>query len=252
MAASNPVLDIGHVVRLVFAECDQEYARLREEADAEGFPPTVCSKGCAACCTYVVNVVEQEAVLLAQAVQVMPTEQRQQTIGRLEAWRRLWRNHVDGRERGGIHGAAVAWGARRIPCPLLNLTTHTCSVYPDRPHACRMHHACQLPDPMPTEHDDLGSCDRCQPRPPGEGCFATPQDVGHGHHPIVWQVRSDLQDVAFRGMCKALSANGVSRTSLGLLPMMVLQQGAALFNWPRRPKPVKLHPMTSSYPRRGT
>lgn len=246
--ASDPILEVGRVVRLVYQECDQEYTRLRQDADADNFPPTVCSKGCAGCCSYVVNVADAEAMLLAEAVQTMPPKQREATLGRLEAWRRLWRSFTTGREAGGIHAAAVAWGARRIPCPLLDPATHTCSVYAVRPHACRTHHACQVTDPPPTEEHGVGACQRCTPRPPGEGCFFTSTDVGHSHHPIVWQIRADLQDVAFVWLCKALGSIGIKRTKLGLLPMLVLEEGQQRYGWPRRPKSRSLQPMTSTYP----
>jgi Fe-S-cluster containining protein len=78
-----------------------------------------CRAGCPHCCYFSVNINVLEAARLAELVQNMPEERRAATVQRL-------------------HMAAAAWeqsANRNHPCPFI--VDDMCSVYEDRPLACR-------------------------------------------------------------------------------------------------------------------
>jgi Fe-S-cluster containining protein len=102
-----------------------------------------CKKGCAACCRYLVHVSESEAHYLYEMVERLPEPhhsrvrerfaeagRRLQQAGFLETLRQfpMW----TGRE---IHERGQVYHNLQIPCPFLE--EESCSVYADRPIACR-------------------------------------------------------------------------------------------------------------------
>ena len=102
-----------------------------------------CKQGCAACCRYLVHVSESEAYYLYELVERLPEPRRSQVRERFaEARRQLQQAGFletlqqfpvwTGRE---IHERGQAYHALQIPCPFLE--DESCSIYADRPVACR-------------------------------------------------------------------------------------------------------------------
>ena len=102
-----------------------------------------CRTGCAACCRQVVPLAHVEADLLRSRIQQMPKPRRTTVIARfadgrrrlaqaglLEAMRRP--DRVPSTEWQAL---ALQYLALRIDCPFLD--RELCSIYPDRPLACR-------------------------------------------------------------------------------------------------------------------
>ena len=110
---------------------------------AQGGKPVSCEKGCAWCCRQVVPVAPAEARRIATLLEELPEPRRSVVRGRYaEAWKRI--------EEAGLMPALEGRGARAsgeavevglavfrlgIPCPFLE--EETCSIYEERPIACR-------------------------------------------------------------------------------------------------------------------
>jgi hypothetical protein len=84
-----------------------------------------CRRGCVACCDYSVSVLGFEADRIAARVLTLPEDQRKQIVART----------VEAVERGMDKLETLERLAKRFPCPLL--IDGLCSVYEDRPIACR-------------------------------------------------------------------------------------------------------------------
>jgi Fe-S-cluster containining protein len=93
------------------AKLRQIYALVDELTAAAG-PYIACGKGCAACCHMNVTISELEAKTIARAAGRNPVQLRES------------RSH----ELGEFSG---------VPCPFLK--DSVCSIYADRPYACRKH-----------------------------------------------------------------------------------------------------------------
>lgn len=105
--------------------------------------PVSCAKGCGACCRQVVPIAPAEARRVAELVEEMPEPRRSLVKGRFaEAWKRI--------EEAGLLPALEGRGPRApgeavevglavfrlgIPCPFLE--DESCSIYEERPIACR-------------------------------------------------------------------------------------------------------------------
>jgi len=125
---------------LVLADAAAEDAAQRVAAEGG---TVSCKKGCAACCRYLVHVSESEAYYLHELVERLPEPRRSQVRERFaEARRRLQQAGFletlqqfpmwTGPE---IHQRGQAYHALQIPCPFLE--DESCSIYADRPIACR-------------------------------------------------------------------------------------------------------------------
>jgi Fe-S-cluster containining protein len=100
-----------------------------------------CRAGCAACCRHPVPVSESEARALKRLVDAMPQPRRTQVRERFAAAvRRLADNGLLERVRdtspaGRLLAVALDYLRLGLPCPFLE--DESCSIYPDRPVACR-------------------------------------------------------------------------------------------------------------------
>jgi hypothetical protein len=94
------------------------------EQDAP-FGALACKKGCAHCCHFHVDINTLEADRLADIVRQMPEARREEVVARLDA------------ARDACQHADRDPGRYRHPCPFLEGSE--CSVYDDRPLACRSH-----------------------------------------------------------------------------------------------------------------
>ncbi|MEZ4240822.1 MAG: YkgJ family cysteine cluster protein [Myxococcota bacterium] len=111
-----------------------------QQAEAEGAPAT-CRRGCTACCHHPVPLSPAEAHALAAQIAGMPEARREAVEARFAAVREQVRaagllEALEGTLQGGELPVG-AYLAARIPCPLLE--DGACSIYADRPLACREH-----------------------------------------------------------------------------------------------------------------
>lgn len=105
--------------------------------------PVSCAKGCGACCRQVVPIAPAEARRVAALVEEMPEPRRSVVKGRFaEAWKRIEEAGLlpalEGRgprAPGGAVEIGLAVFRLGIPCPFLE--EESCSIYEERPIACR-------------------------------------------------------------------------------------------------------------------
>ena len=100
------------------------------DADAaSGNCRTACSKGCSYCCHMRAVVTAPEVLRIAAFIEeTFSVEEREALARRVAA--------TDEQARGM---SDEAWGAARVPCPLL--VANECSVYPVRPLDCRAYNS---------------------------------------------------------------------------------------------------------------
>ncbi len=125
-----------------------ERAVALEQAQVEAGGQTIsCRMGCAACCRMLVPVSPPEAFALHDAVQRLPDSQRQHLHEKIEAsrarleeaglWGRLSEVAETDRQLSDedMEQTNRDYYALRLPCPFLE--DEVCSIYMDRPAACR-------------------------------------------------------------------------------------------------------------------
>ena len=125
----------------------EEATALEETQEQEAGRPISCRKGCAACCRMLVPVSAPEAFALKTMVDALPEARRKMLRDKLnEAHARLENAGLLTRlaalaETGtplsdeDMEPLNRAYYALRIACPFLE--EETCSIYEDRPAACR-------------------------------------------------------------------------------------------------------------------
>lgn len=114
-------------------------ARVSEESGK----PVSCAKGCGACCRQLVPVAHAEARRLGALVEELPEPRRSRVKERFaEAVRRVEEGGLlaalEGRQdwgRGEAAGIGLAYFRLRVDCPFLE--DESCSIYEERPIACR-------------------------------------------------------------------------------------------------------------------
>lgn len=121
---------------------DAFVAYASERAAAEG-KPVSCAKGCGACCRQLVPLAEAEARRLAALVEELPEPRRSavkarfaDAVARVEAAGLL--PALEGRAERLVErnvDTGLAYFALGIACPFLE--DESCSVYEERPIACR-------------------------------------------------------------------------------------------------------------------
>lgn len=105
-------------------------AVLDRTIDLNRMQTPACSMGCAFCCHLQTDVSAGEAFVLAAAVRAMPADRRDDVLTRLRA------------NADTFIGMSLTERQRaKIPCALLDLEKQACSVYNDRPTACRRWHS---------------------------------------------------------------------------------------------------------------
>jgi Fe-S-cluster containining protein len=138
-----PVTDLVAPLRRL----SEQAMELEERKALAAGQPVSCKKGCAACCRMLVPVSAPEAFALREMVARLPEAGRQATLRRMAETRA-------GLERAGLlaHLTEIAetdrqlrdeemestnrrYYALRLPCPFLE--QEVCSIYEDRPAACR-------------------------------------------------------------------------------------------------------------------
>ncbi len=148
---------VGQVVaflRNLYRQLDRHMERLPVEAARRGLKIACRGEGCNWCCYDVAMVTSIEAVGVTAAVNALPREVRNQIADQFRAWFEVHKAagtlmgvstkedmHPDAK---GIVDDKIAAQRKasfrhRMPCPLL--VEGRCSVYEDRPVACRGHFA---------------------------------------------------------------------------------------------------------------
>lgn len=125
----------------------EEAQRLEEARSAAEGRLRSCTKGCAACCRMLVPLSPPEAFRLMDRVRQWPVEQQERLAIRLEetksalAAHGIWQRLLDIAESEQLPNDEElaplneAYYSLRIPCPFLE--EDACSVYEERPSACR-------------------------------------------------------------------------------------------------------------------
>ncbi len=121
-AAAECQLREGATPRRLVAELHRGVDRVAARASERGVP-IACTPGCDHCCHARVEVLPDEAACLAQILRHWPDEARRAAVARLQA------------QASARRAAPLA----RHACALL--IEHRCSVYAQRPAACRKAHS---------------------------------------------------------------------------------------------------------------
>lgn len=130
----------AETVRRRFQEYDVGLERLKSQVRGEGHV-IPCQRGCDACCYDLPLVFDIEMSPLIERVKKMSLDERNRVEARLRGWLISMRTaKLD--PYGGEPTKAVlqAYHMAHIACPLLDRENHVCTVYEDRPLACRGHH----------------------------------------------------------------------------------------------------------------
>lgn len=137
---------ITSIVPVMHAVGERTQALEEDQAAAAGLMIS-CRRGCAACCRMLVPVSPPEAFALQKNIARLPAERQQQIRARIEeAKTRLAEggllpqlNQVAETSRqlddAAMDAVNQAYYALRLPCPFLE--NEECSIYHDRPAACR-------------------------------------------------------------------------------------------------------------------
>lgn len=137
---------ITSIVPVMHAVGERTQALEVDQAAAAGHMVS-CQRGCAACCRMLVPVSPPEAFALQKKIAQLPAEQQQRIRARMEeAKARLAEtrllpqlNQVAETSRqlddAAMDAVNQAYYALRLPCPFLE--NEECSIYDDRPAACR-------------------------------------------------------------------------------------------------------------------
>jgi Fe-S-cluster containining protein len=113
------------------------------QASTEAGQPIACKAGCGACCRQLVPIAEVEARHIHDVIEAMPEPRRSTVRARFaEAWQRLaasgMQEKLEGRHawsEGEGRTIGLDYFAQGIACPFLE--DESCSIYADRPVACR-------------------------------------------------------------------------------------------------------------------
>jgi Fe-S-cluster containining protein len=125
-----------------------EEAQALEAARVTDSGKTVsCHKGCAACCRMMVPVSAPEAFALREVIRSLPLERQQRLSERLDETRSILHSHglwhrllelaetTEVLDDEALEPVNREYYALRMPCPFLE--DEQCSIYDDRPAACR-------------------------------------------------------------------------------------------------------------------
>jgi Fe-S-cluster containining protein len=127
------------------------FVALSAEVSAASGKPVSCAKGCGACCRQLVPIAHSEARRIARVVEELPEPRRTEVKERFaDALRRIEASGLlpvlEGRTRFAA-GKAVEVGLEYfrlgIACPFLE--EESCSIYEERPIACREYLVTSLP-----------------------------------------------------------------------------------------------------------
>ena len=126
----------------ILRSLDDEMAKDADQLVRQNGKQISCRKGCAACCRQIVPISDAEALALGQLIDDMPPTQQdrvrrrfEEAVNRLDdegLVERLW-SFIDHNE--DITALAADYFRHVIACPFLE--DELCTIYKDRPLACR-------------------------------------------------------------------------------------------------------------------
>ena len=147
-AAANGTEPIRHRLRALY--------RVGDEIAALAAPFAPCKRGCSACCHQPVMLAQPEAEMLGAAIGVKPR--------RPKSW--PFFDEDTGMAQDHLQRFAESFHTDPRPCPFLK--HNACSIYTDRPLACRIHinmapsaESCQMDAARETATLDLRTLDKC-------------------------------------------------------------------------------------------
>jgi Fe-S-cluster containining protein len=148
-----------------------------------------CKQGCAACCRQLVPVSETEARQVADLADRLPEPRRAQVHGRFaEARRRLAAagllerlQHHENWSHAESWPLGLDYFRQRIACPFLE--EESCSIYADRPTACREY---LMTSPAENCSDPTLESIRCVPLPLKVSSALARCDTPTGGPPLHW------------------------------------------------------------------
>jgi Fe-S-cluster containining protein len=154
----------------------------RSEADGK---PISCKAGCGACCKQLVPITATEAVRIDQVVAEMPEPRRTEVRARFASAEERFKQAglletLDGpplRGKENLRQFGLTYFAAGVPCPFLE--AESCSIYPERPLACR-------------EYLVTTPAERCA-RPTGEAIECVPMP-GKPSNALSWAEKPDGAD----------------------------------------------------------
>jgi Fe-S-cluster containining protein len=132
-AGSRKGDNIMHPLRNAYEFTDAFFDALKAKSAALG-RPVKCSKGCFHCCKEPVLVDIEEARFIVDA---LASEERADLTYKVSIW---WNDFCKrGLDKLAVDkpGYLLKYRSQNIYCPLLNKADGTCSVYNNRPYACR-------------------------------------------------------------------------------------------------------------------
>ncbi|OOG55650.1 YkgJ family cysteine cluster protein [Rhodanobacter sp. C03] len=169
----------GQLLHLLRGLTDAVVDSAVEKSTAQGNPIS-CRKGCGACCRQLVPIAPAEAHRLRQVVDAMPEPRRSEVLARFEAARAklaasgmLERLRAPARmDETSRRQLGIDYFRNGVACPFLE--QESCSIYAERPLACREYLVTS-----PTEH-----C--AQPTPDSIDCLPIAARVSRA----LWQLEA--------------------------------------------------------------
>lgn len=127
----------GATIRDRYREFDVAVQDLVHARRQEGhFSP--CHRGCDACCYEAVVVTPFELLPMIEAIRRLPNKRKRAIKARLRSW--LQRVTAAGLNPWKSDPNLRTYLRARLACPLLDHQTHECTLYAERPIACRAHY----------------------------------------------------------------------------------------------------------------
>ena len=133
---------VSHLLPIL-QSLDDEIAKEADQLLHQSGKPISCRKGCAACCRQIMPISDAEALALVQLMDDMSPSQRDRVQRRFDEavkrlddeglLERLW-SFVD-RGEEDLSELTADYFRREIACPFLE--DEVCTIYEDRPLACR-------------------------------------------------------------------------------------------------------------------
>jgi Fe-S-cluster containining protein len=142
MSVPRGPIRLRELLPLVQSFADGVAGAAEKMAEAQG-QEVSCKKGCGACCRQLVPMAEVEAGHIRDVVDRLPEPRRTEIRARFAAARRRLEEagllekllHPDGWSRGEELSVGMTYFRQGIACPFLE--GEACSIYRDRPLACR-------------------------------------------------------------------------------------------------------------------
>jgi Fe-S-cluster containining protein len=127
----------------MFNELAETIVRVGVDAAESRGERVSCQKGCGACCRQLVPISEIEATRLGEVIRELPEARRRQVLSRFQEGRRRLQdaglleklNDPEQFTDGELRSLGLEYFRLGIACPFLE--DESCSIYQDRPLACR-------------------------------------------------------------------------------------------------------------------